>query len=251
MDVALNGRRADKLGEVAERVQGHGRTAVTVVGDVTDSHVQQQLFEQAWQRLGRVDALFANAGYGIFGSVLETPDADHRAIFDTNYFATLTTLKVGVPFLRQTENGLKHVLICSSAGSEIGLPMFGAYTATKAAQDSIAGALRGELADEGIVVTSVHPVGTRTEFIDTTRERSPQTSAGEPPGANTPAIFTQTVDHVANRVLATLHRPKPELWPMRTARWGLAACTAVPALGAMLMRRHYRKMRAKSKSSVQ
>jgi short-subunit dehydrogenase len=242
MDVALSARRRDRLEAVAELVRQQGREAVVVPGDVTDAQAQQQFFEQAWQTLGRVDVIFANAGYGIFGSVLDTPEADHRAIFETNYFATLTTLKTGVPYLRRTENGLSHVLICSSAASEIALPMFGAYAATKAAQDAIAGAMRAELAETGIVVTSVHPVGTRTEFFDTARQRSPQTDAGQPGGANTPEMFTQSVDHVAKRIVAALRRPKAEVWPMRSARWSLALATALPGLTAWLLRQQHKKV---------
>jgi short-subunit dehydrogenase len=245
MDVALAARRADRLNEIAGQIEQRGRAALSVPCDVTDPEQLEQLFAQAWERFGRVDAVFANAGFGLFGSVLETPEADHRAIFEVNYFATLSTLKAAAPYLRKTENGLRHVLICASAGSEIGLPMFGAYTATKAAQDCIAGALRAELADEGIAVTSVHPVGTKTEFFDTVKARSTPTSAGEPGTTNTPPGLMQSVEHVAKRIVAALRRPRPEVWPMRTARWGLALCTAMPRFAAYLMRRHYHRLMGK------
>lgn len=245
MDVVLGARRTAALAEVAAQVEQRGRAVLSVTCDVTDPAQNEQLFEQSWQRFGRVDVVFANAGYGIYGSVLQTPLADHRAIFEANYFGTLHTLQASAPYLRQTQGGLKQMLICSSAASELGLPMFGAYAATKAAQDAIAGALRAEVAGEGFVVTSVHPVGTRTAFFDTLKAESPRTGAGEPATSNTPSAFVQSVELVASRIVGAIRRPKPEVWPMRTSRWALAFCTACPRFTAWLMRKHYRRIRAK------
>jgi short-subunit dehydrogenase len=244
MDVALGARRTEKLRDVAQQIEQRGRAALSVTCDVTDPAQVESLLDETWQRFGRVDAVFANAGYGVFGPVLETSDADHRAIFEANYFGTLTTLKAAAPYLRKTEGGLKHVLICSSAGSEIGLPLSGAYTATKAAQDCIAGAMRAEVAGEGMSVTSVHPVGTKTEFFDTAGARSsPGQGAGQAPTTtNTPPGMMQSVEHVARRIVGALRRPKPEVWPMPLARWGLALGTAVPRFAAAMMRRHYRRI---------
>jgi len=243
MDVVLGARRETRLAEVADQVRQLGRAGETVTCDVTDPAQNDTLVERAWQRFGRVDAVFANAGYGMFGSVLETPMDEHRRIFEVNYFATLLTLKAAEPYIRKTPDGLKHMLICSSAASELGIPMFGAYAATKAAQDCIAGAMRGELADEGIAVTSVHPVGTRTEFFDTAKARSPRTGAGEPAAPNTPVMFSQTAQQVARKIVATLRRPKPELWPMASARWAMALGTVLPGLAARLMRKHYHRVK--------
>jgi len=74
--------------------------------------------------------------------------------------------------------------------------MYGAYAATKAAQDSIAGALRAELADQGIFVTSVHPIGTQTEFFDVVRIGA----GARVVRLNTPERFRQTPQRVARAV---------------------------------------------------
>lgn len=243
MDVVLAARRTERLTEVAAPIRHRGRAVLTVPCDVTNWSDNERLFEQAWDRFGRVDVVFANAGYGMFGSVLDTPMADHRAIFEVNYFGTLHTLQAGAPYLRSTDSGLKQMLICSSAGSELALPMFGAYAATKAAQKSIGGALRAELADEGMTVTTVHPVGTKTPFFDTARERSPVTEAGDPSTTNTPPGLMQSSRHVAKTIVAAIRRPKPEVWPMRSSRWALALSNALPRVTACAMRRHYHRIR--------
>lgn len=237
MDVALGARRAEKLAEVAEEVRQRGRKAVAVTCDVTVDADVQRLFDTAWEQLGRVDAVFANAGYGLHGSVLELDEQAHRDLFETNYWGTVRTLKAAYPRLRQTASGLKHVLICSSAASEIGIPMMGAYCATKAAQDALAGALRGELADAGYAVTSVHPVGTKTEFFDVVNRRSPR----ERESSNTPAFMMQTPDDVAKAVVKALRRPTPEVWPLPVARLGLALTTLLPSVTHRWARTHARR----------
>ena len=235
MDIAISARREDRLQETAARVEQFGRKALIVPGDVDREEDARRLVDRTVGEWGRLDAVFANAGYGLYGPIADTTDARARAIFETNVFGTLRTIRAAVPVMRNCGEG--HILICSSAVSEIGLPMYGLYCATKAAQDSIASALRAELAHEGIHVSSVHPVGTRTEFYDTARSRS-----GTPePQFNTPAPLVQTAAKVAQAIVRCLRRPKPEIWPQPMARLGLAIVTAVPAFNAMSMRSLMRK----------
>ena len=239
MDLALAARREDKLDEVAQAVTDKGRRALAIRCDVDQDEPTQAALQQAFDHFGRMDVIFANAGYGYFGEVDQTPESQHRAIFETNYFGTLRTLKFGLPLIRQTPDGLKHILICSSAASEIGLPMFGAYSATKAAQDSIAGAMRAELRDEGIYVSSIHPVGTKTEFFDTASELSRSDALQH----NAPDMFTQSAEYVADRIVACLRKPRAEVWPSVLARFGMAGATALPGLTAWVMKRHVDKLR--------
>ncbi|MFP4143615.1 MAG: SDR family NAD(P)-dependent oxidoreductase [Phycisphaeraceae bacterium] len=236
MNVTLAARREAQMQDVAREVEKRGRRALALRCDVRSDEDVRNLFAASWDHFGRLDVLFANAGHGLCSAVLDTSDEQHRGIFETNYFGTVRCLREAAEPIRKTPDGLKHMMIVSSAASEIGLPWYGPYAATKAAQDALAGALRGELADEGIAVTSVHPVGTRTEFFDVAAEL-----AGRPSqGPNTPAAFTQSARHVAEGVVKTIRKPRPELWPMPGARFGLAITTAFPRLAAWVMRRHAR-----------
>lgn len=235
MHVALKARRADKLEEVAARIRGLGRRVFTMTGDICCDEDVGSFIKKTVQEFGQLDAAFANAGHGLYGPVAEATDAQARAIFETNFFGTMRMIRAVVPVMRRQGRG--HIIICSSAVSEIGLPMYGLYCATKAAQDSIASALRAELADEGIDVSSVHPVGTRTDFFETTRVISGQDEAV----FNTPSALTQTPEHVARAIVKCLRRPKPEVWPQPWARLGLAIVTAVPAFNASSMRKLMRQ----------
>jgi len=235
MSVVAAARRADKLHDVVTPMGEHG---AAVACDVTQDADVEQLFAQAIGRFGRVDAVFANAGFGIKEPVETMTDAQVRALFETNFHGTLRCIRFGLPALRAADGGLRHLLICSSAASEVGIPQYGVYAATKAAQKSVAQALRGELRHENIAITTVHPVGTRTEFFDTAAQVSGKaTGHTTPPRSNTPKLFEQTPEKVARSVVAALRRPKPEVWPMPAARFGLALMNMCPRLSAWALRR--------------
>ena len=233
MRVSLVARRGDKLQKLAVRIAGMGHKAHFFSADVCNTNDMKQAFADCWATFGRLDAVFANAGYGQIVNLLDMTEIDERAMFETNYFGTTRTLRMAVPLMRQTPDGLNHLLVCSSAASEIGLPTLGVYSATKAAQDSVAGALRAELHDEGFNVTSVHPIGTKTDFMRV---------AGDQDNKNTPAALQQTPQKVAKHILAALRKPKPEIWPSRMTRVGLALGTLSPSFASWAMRRHYRKL---------
>jgi len=235
MRVALGARRQDPLREVADQVEQAGGKALVVPCDVDRDEDVQRLVEQTTSQFGRLDAIFANAGYGLCAKVADTSDEQMRAIFETNYYGMMRVIHAAVPLMRAQGDG--HILICSSAVSELGLPMHGAYCATKAAQDAIASAMRAELAHEGINVSSVHPVGTRTDLYETARTRSGQPH-NEP---NTPSKLIQSSEQVARQIVKCLRRPKAEVWPHWPSRIGLAIVTAFPVLGANAMRSLMRK----------
>lgn len=246
MDVVLAARRRSRLEQVGHQVRRRGCRALEIVCDVDQDQDVAGLIQQTMQAWGRLDVMFANAGYGLFASVLGTSDAQMRAIFETNYFGTLRCVRQAVSAMRQSAgeaqearfSGVKkpiigHVLICSSAVSEIGMPMHGAYCATKAAQDAVASALRAELAGERILVTSVHPIGTRSEFYDRVQRRADKDLT---PVQATKDRHLQSAEQVAMAILRCLRRPRPEVWPHLGVRLGVAACTAWPALGCAAMK---------------
>jgi len=237
MRVVISARRVEKLEEVARRCDEAGNTsggrAIAVACDVRRDEDVQRLIERALLETGRLDVAFANAGYGLFGSIAEMTDAQMRDIFETNYFGTVRLVQAAAKVMRPRKSG--HILICSSACSEIGLPMYGAYAATKAAQDSIGGAMRAELAGEGIAVTTIHPIGTRTAFFEVVEQVSEKRRGVV--GLNTPRHMMHPVEKVAQRIVKCLRRPRPEVWPSVLTRYALALTTAFPGLGAWAMRR--------------
>ncbi len=229
MFVALNARSEKPLRETAQQI---GDRALAIPGDVTNPADMQNLVDQTLKKFGRLDAVYANAGYGLFTSVLDMTDADARAMIETNVLGTTHLIRAAMPALRQTTDSLKHILICSSAASRIGLPMYGHYSATKAAQHALADALRIELESENFNVTSIHPIGTKTNFFKNASKNNPNTT-----GLNTPDHMMQSPEHVAKRIIRALQKPKPQVWPSTLTRLGLALTVAFPPLGTYAMRK--------------
>ena len=245
MNVSLAARRTPRLEAVAKQVSDLNRRAHFFTCDVSEPQRVRAWIEEAQKTFGRVDAVYANAGYGFVCNAMQMTVAEQRAMFEVNYFGTVHLLREAMPYLGTTPDGLKHMLVCSSCLSELGPPGSGVYAATKAAQDMLAQSMRAELAGDGFSVTSVHPVGTKTEFFEQAKRMSGPAPASR---IEPPKLLMQSSDHVAKKIVAALRRPKAEVWPMRTARFAAAFGTAFPGVTSWALRKgHQRQLKAGTK----
>ncbi|MAX25720.1 MAG: hypothetical protein CMJ19_14575 [Phycisphaeraceae bacterium] len=237
MRVVLAARGLDALEQTAQHIQQQGGDATVIPCDVCDDDSVTTLFEQTIEQVGKLDVMFANAGYGLYASIEDATDQQIRDMFETNFYGTVRCLKQSIPIMKKQGGG--HIIICSSACSEISLPMYGYYAATKAAQDSLAGALRAELTGTHIAVSSVHPIGTYTAFFNRVADKAGKDSVG----LNTPDAFMQKPEHVAKCILKNIARskPKPEVWPHWPTRLGLGLTTAFPRVSAWALRRMHKR----------
>ena len=238
MPVVLTGRRREPLEAAAREIEAVGGRAAALAGDVTDRVHCGAAVALCVERFGSIYAVFANAGYGVECAAHEMSDADMRAIFETNFFGTLNVLRPALPVMRAAGRG--HLLVCSSCLALLPLPYYGAYCATKAAQHHVSRAMGVELRGSGVWVSSVHPVGTRTEFFDTADRRSPKRAGLMRVGASD--RFLQPPERVAKAVVRCLRRPRPEVLTSHAARLAFEFAAMFPgatnaALGWMVERR--------------
>lgn len=136
--------------------------AHAVLLDVTHAETIGPAVQQALQRAGRIDVLVNNAGYGLFGAVEETSDAEARHIMETNFFGALAVTRALLPQLREQRSG--HIFNIASVAGVIGFPGCGLYAASKFALEGMSEALAAELAPFNVRVTIVEPGGFRTNF---------------------------------------------------------------------------------------
>lgn len=224
-NLVLAARRAERLSELNALL---GERHLAVPTDVAVQSECQRLVEMTMQRYGRIDTLVCNAGYGFLAPVTDTTRQQFEAIFATNVLGTSDCISAVMPQMRKQEprGGWRgQIMIVSSAVARRGLPFFGAYSATKAAQLSLAEAMRVELADQKIAVTTVHPIGTDTEFGDVSASRS----SGKRPG-HVDREIRQSAKVVAQKMISGIVRPRPEVWPYRPSRWALGLATLFPRL---------------------
>jgi NAD(P)-dependent dehydrogenase (short-subunit alcohol dehydrogenase family) len=236
MKVVLGGRRVDRLEEVALRVRDVGGEAAIVVGDVTDESNVTDLLDEAVRSFGGFDVVFSNAGYGTEVPFTAMTEEALRAMFEVNFFASVTLCREAAHRWMDEGRG-GHLLLCSSCLSKFTLAYYGVYAATKASQAMVARSMRHELAGHGIEVSSVHPVTTRTEFFEVSAERSGFESGDSTVPDHAPKAFIQTPERVARAVVKCLRSPRSEVWTSWLVRFASALFTLWPGLQDLVIRR--------------
>ena len=132
--------------------------------DLSDEQSRRELAEQLTARVGALDALVNNAGFGEVGP-LETMSLDRaRAIFEVNVFGLMGLTQQLLPAMRERGRG-RIVNISSIAGRWVS-PGSGWYGASKFALEALSDALRLELKAFGVSVVVVEPGVIATEFGD-------------------------------------------------------------------------------------
>jgi len=145
--------------------------------DVTVRSEAEQAIAAAIARFGRIDVVINNAGYGIIGAIEETPDAELRALMETNFFGAVSVTKAALPLLRRRRAGA--IVNISSFGGQTSFAGGGAYSASKFALEGMSEALAQEMAPFGIKVLIVEPGAFRTGFAADALKYMPAMAAYE------------------------------------------------------------------------
>lgn len=159
--LVLAARSEDKLQALTERLGGAGR-AVAVRCDVREWEDQQRAVTAALDAFGRLDAAFANAGFGAKRGFLEETPEVWRDMVLTNVYGAALTVRAALPALKESRG---HLLLTGSVAGRVALPG-SLYSCTKWAVTAMAEAARQELAGTGVRVTLVEPGMTDTPFFD-------------------------------------------------------------------------------------
>ena len=153
--LTLAARRTDLLARLAERITAaSGSCPLVVECDVTrDGDVERAVSETVRQR-GRLDIVFANAGFGVAGAFAKLSLADYRRQFETNVFGVLRTLYAALPEVTRTSGQL---VITGSVAGWVAAPGVSAYAMSKFALRALANSITPELARQGVAVTLLSP----------------------------------------------------------------------------------------------
>ena len=166
--VVLGARSEDKLSALAEELGGDEH-AVATRCDVTSWDDQQALVRTALDRFGRMDAFFANAGFGAARGFLEESVEHWKSMIDTNVFGAALSIRAALAHFKS--EGAGHMLLTSSVAGRRSLPG-SLYSATKFAVTAMGYALRAEIADSDIKVTLIEPGAVDTAFFEGTPQHS-------------------------------------------------------------------------------
>lgn len=161
--VVLAARRADRIQHLA----GELGQAIAVPCDVTDQAQVGALVQAALDAFGRIDVLVNNAGQGLQATVEEISLSDLRAVLELNLIAPLAMMQAVLPAMRGRNAG--SIVNVSSGTTFADVPGTGGYVASKIALERLSAIARNELEGTGIVVSTLIPFATSTEFLTSIR----------------------------------------------------------------------------------
>lgn len=147
---------------VADIVAEYPEQAVALPLDVTRRAQIAEAVRETETRLGGIDVLVNNAGYGYMAAVEEGEDTEVRAMFDTNYFGVVDMIKAVLPGMRQRGGG--RIINISSMTGLVANPPNVYYSSTKFALEALTEGLAKEVAAFGIHVSAIEPGAIRTDW---------------------------------------------------------------------------------------
>src|SRR6188472_2934081 len=188
--LVLAARRLEPLEELVAELGGD-EAALAVSCDVAEWDQVEAMRDAALERFGRVDAVFANAGFGAARGFLKESPEQWRSMVLTNVYGVALTIRATLPHLLERGDG--HFLVTSSIAGRRVLPG-SLYSATKWAATAIGEGLRQELRqmheNHGIRVTLIEPGMVDTPFFD-----------------NSPGDYALKDDDIARAVMYALEQP--------------------------------------------
>ena len=161
-NLVLAARNEAALNEVAAEIAPFVRRVSVIPTDVSQRAAVEAMVEQTARELGSIDILVNNAGVGLNALLAEGSMTNIRRLFEVNVFGALHCIQAVVPYMKRQGKG--QIINISSLAGKIATPRNGAYAATKFALTAISDALRLELGEHGITVTTVFPGITDTAF---------------------------------------------------------------------------------------
>ncbi|GHI01424.1 SDR family NAD(P)-dependent oxidoreductase [Neobacillus kokaensis] len=163
-NLVLLARSLDKLKllEAELEAQYHVRVEVFQL-DVSDTNQIQEVFQHIFAMIGDIDILVNNAGFGIFREAHEASIDEIKGMFGVNVVGLMACTSMVLPKMR--ERGFGQIINIASQAGKIATPKSSVYSATKHAVLGYSNALRMELSDYNIQVTTVNPGPIATNFF--------------------------------------------------------------------------------------
>ncbi len=190
--VGIMGRTKSKLDQVVRELEGRGEIAA-YQGDVSVEEDVKRVVEQFYDRFGRIDILFNNAGIMEPGTVVTTRTDVWDRTIDINVKSIYLMSKYVVPLMAKSGGG--SIINNSSVLGIVGMENCVAYNASKGAVRQITRSMALDHAKENIRVNSICPGYIKTKM-------DPE-FMGNPPDAE------EQLDKIAGEMVPQGRRAEP------------------------------------------
>lgn len=163
-NVVIIARAEEGRAAAAAQIRAEGGRCDTVQVDVSKREEVRAAIAAVIARHGGFDTFVSNAGVGVYSTLENLPDADHRAMFEVNYWGTVHCATEALPHLKAHGGALIAV---GSIASQMPTPVLSAYAASKHAVKGYIDSLRLELIHEEapVSVSLIQPSGINSPFV--------------------------------------------------------------------------------------
>lgn len=153
----------DGIATAARRLGGNGAKVESLQADLATAEGNEKLYQRI-QSSGRpLDAIALNAGVGVAGPFAESDLNAHINLIELNIVSPVRLTHRVLRDMIARHHG--RILITSSIAATMPGPFAATYNASKSFLKSFAEAIRNEVKDTGVTVTTLMPGATETNFF--------------------------------------------------------------------------------------
>src|SRR5688500_18964464 len=158
--IAICARDDDELSRAREDLTARGAEVFDAVCDVREQTEVNKLISDVRWRFGRIDVLINNAGVIQVGPLETQTQLDFEDSMRVHFWAAFYAMQAVLPEMKSRREG--RIINISSIGGKIAVPHLAPYCASKFALAGLSSALRAELVQDNIYITTVYPGLMRT-----------------------------------------------------------------------------------------
>lgn len=217
--LVLTARREKLLNYLKRRIEKNGAEVLVIPGDIRKKEVRERILSDTISRFGKADVLINNAGLGKVSKLLDQPEEEIDQLIETNFIALVKLTQLFLPVMKARNFG--HIVNVSSSMIYIPNSAFGVYCATKAAIKSFSDAIRNELKEYGISVSTILPGPYKTNF-------------NKVAGIKDNAMPGCEVNSLAKEIIKVIERRKKNLIAPKLYSIIIGSCRAFPPLSKLV-----------------
>lgn len=231
-NLILLARSGDKLEEMKIKLErDYPITCTYYTVDLSDSSAWKSRLEEIKGNHETIDAMINNAGFGIFDSVEDTKYQDVEKMFQVNVLALIEGVRYFLPHFIKNKNG--HIINIASFAGKIATPKSSGYSASKHAVIGFTNALRLEVENKGVLVTTVNLGPVRTNFFN----------IADPAGNYQDSVKRLMIEpeQVIDQIVKALFKKRREINLPKWMEFGSRLYHLFPGISESLLRNQFNK----------